>query len=107
MSAHTPQDEFDAARALVDVLRALQPEEQARAIRWAQEKLGVIGLPSAPVTGGGGVVGIPPAGRSSAGGGHELTAALNDPEFRRLRSAVDKMLYLLGAAYRLRPEAFE
>jgi negative modulator of initiation of replication len=107
VSTPQPHDEFDAARIVVDVLRSLQPDEQARAIRYAQEKLAVVRVPSPPATGVDGVVGTSRAIAASAKVAHELTTALSDPEFRRLRSAVDKMLHLLGAAYRLRPEAFE
>jgi len=39
--------------------------------------------------------------------GHELTSALNDPAFVQHHAAVDKMLYVLGAAYRLKPDEFE
>jgi negative regulator of replication initiation len=105
MNAPHPNDEFDAARIVVDVLRSLQPDEQARAIRWAQEKLEVIASSSPSVTDGG--VGLVGTTTGSTSVGHELTAALNDPEFLRLRSAVDKMLHLLGVAYRLRRETFE
>ena len=102
-----PHDEFDAARIVVDVLRSLQPDEQARAIRWAQEKLGVIDAlssstdqvhetPSASVLGG-----------TPKGGAHELTPTLNDPVFLELRASVDKMLYVLSAAHALKPGLFE
>ncbi len=37
-----PVDEFDAVRMVVEVLKTLKPDEQARVIRWAQEKLGII-----------------------------------------------------------------
>src|SRR5437879_6231476 len=105
MSTVQPADEFDAARIVVDVLRSLQPDEQARAIRYAQEKLAVVGVASLSAAGVGGAVGTCRAAANSAKVEHELTAALNDPVFLRLRSAVDKMLHLLGVAYRLRPEA--
>lgn len=36
-----PTDEFDAVRIVVEVLKDLQPQEQARVMRWAQEKLGI------------------------------------------------------------------
>lgn len=107
MNTPEPHDEFDAARIVVDVLKSLQPDEQARAIRYAQEKLAVVGVPSLSAAGVGGAVGTSRAAANSAKVVHELTTALSDPEFLRLRSAVDKMLHLLGAAYRLRPEAFE
>jgi len=69
----------------------------------AQERLAVVDVTSPSVTGVGGARAV----ANSAKVVHELTIALSDPEFLRLRSAVDKMLHLLGAAYRLRPEAFE
>ena len=56
-----PADEFDAVRIVVEVLKNLKPDEQARVIRWAQEKLGVpapsqpaaLGRPDAPHRQGG------------------------------------------------------
>lgn len=90
-------DEFEAARRLVDVLKHLQPDEQARAMRWAQEKL----------IDGAAIVPLSVASSGTARGGHELTAALKDPAFRRNHAAVDKLLYLLGAAQKLKPDAFE
>lgn len=107
MNAPQPHDEFDAARIVVDVLRALQPDEQARAIRWAQEKLGVLGSAALPVDDGTGVVRSVSTPSNAAKTGHELVLALSDPAFAQHHAAVDKMLYILGAAYRLKPDAFE
>jgi negative regulator of replication initiation len=105
-TSQPPHDEFDAARIVVDVLRNLQPDEQARAIRWAQEKLGVIGSSSLAADDTGAHRSASSAD-NAAKTGHELTLALNDPTFLQLHAAVDKMLYLLGAAHRLEPDAFE
>lgn len=106
MNAPRPHDEFDAARIVVEVLRFLQPDEQARAIRWAQEKLGVIGSASLPADGTREVKSSSTL-NNGAKTSHELTAVLNDPAFAQQYAAVDKMLYILRAAYRLKPEVFE
>jgi len=47
-----PADEFDAARMVVEVLKNLTQDEQIRALRWAQEKLGMVSLPPAVSAGG-------------------------------------------------------
>lgn len=47
-----PTDEFDAVRIVVEVLKNLKPDEQARVIRWAQEKLGIV-APLPPAAPGG------------------------------------------------------
>jgi hypothetical protein len=47
-----PADEFDAVRIVVEVLKNLKSDEQARVIRWAQEKLGVV-APPLPTSSGG------------------------------------------------------
>jgi len=47
-----PADEFDAVRMVVEVLKALKHEEQVRVLRWAQEKLGMVGVPPAVPSGG-------------------------------------------------------
>jgi negative modulator of initiation of replication len=105
MSSIRPADEFEAARTVVDVLKSLQPEEQARAIRWAQEKLGVLGASS--------LTADSPVARTSTWSGdaetrsNELTATLKDPAFRRHHAAVDKMLHLLSAASKLKPDTFD
>jgi negative modulator of initiation of replication len=101
-----PHDEFDAARIVVEVLKALPADEQARAIRWAQEKLGVIGSMSSP-TDKESEVGSVPVLDSTSKRTHELTLALSDPTFLELRANVDKMLYVLGAAHALKPGLFE
>lgn len=106
MNAPQPHDEFDAARIVVDVLRALQPDEQARAIRWAQEKLAVMDSPALPVDGTGAVRSVATPS-SAAKTGHELMPDLSNPAFAQYHAAVDKMLYILGAAYRLKPDTFE
>jgi len=101
-----PHDEFEAARVLVDVLKALPQDEQARAIRWAQEKLGGIGPLPSPMSVMGGTrsaSGLDGAPKTT----HELTHTLNEPAFVELRSSVDKMLYLLGAASSMKPALFE
>lgn len=101
-----PHDEFDAARMVVEVLKTLPPDEQARAIRYAQEKLGVIGSLSSPTD-------QVPETRSASlldrvsKATHELTPTLSDPVFMELRANVDKMLHLLGAAHALKPGVFE
>jgi negative modulator of initiation of replication len=101
-TSQPPRDEFDAARIVVDVLRTLQPDEQARAIRWAQEKLGVI----VSAADGGGIRSVS-AVDNAAKTRHELSLALNDPAFVQLHSAVDKMLHVFSAAYALKPDVFE
>jgi negative modulator of initiation of replication len=106
MNAPQPRDEFDAARIVVDVLRVLQPDEQARAIRYAQEKLAVIGSSALPIDGIGAVRSASTPS-NNAKTGHELMPALSDPEFAQQHAVVDKMLYILSAAYKLKPDAFE
>jgi len=106
MNAPQPNDEFDAARIVVDVLKSLRPDEQARAIRWAQEKLGVIGSSSLAADDTGTQRSVSSAD-NAAKTRHELTGALNDPAFGQQHAAVDKMLYLLGVAYGIKPDAFE
>jgi hypothetical protein len=41
-----PADEFDAVRMVVEVLKALKHDEQVRVLRWAQEKVGIVGVPT-------------------------------------------------------------
>ena len=41
-SAKKATDEFDAVRLIVEILSGLKPDEQVRAIRWAQEKLNMV-----------------------------------------------------------------
>jgi hypothetical protein len=48
-----PADAFDAARMLVEVLKALKPDEQVKALRWAQESLGMDSSPPALAAAGG------------------------------------------------------
>jgi hypothetical protein len=48
MTTLKPTDEFDAARMIVEVLKDLKPDEQARVFRWAQEKLGMVGISPRP-----------------------------------------------------------
>lgn len=100
-----PRDEFDAARIVVDVLRAFRPEAQARVIRWAQEKLGGI---SSPAPGADDTVGMRPlAAEVTNAGDHELALALDDPALTQRHSTVDRMLYVLSVAHRLKPDVFE
>lgn len=100
MTTITPSDEFDAARNVVALLKPLRPDEQARALRWAQEKLGALNPQS--VSGD-----VPRSEDSNAAEGpsHELTGVLRDPTFRRHSSAVDKLLHLLSVALQLKPDA--
>jgi hypothetical protein len=53
MTSAPPPDEFDAARRIVEILRALRSEEQPRVIRWVQESLGIATIaPTSPAPGG-------------------------------------------------------
>jgi hypothetical protein len=49
MTNAPPPDEFEAARRIVEILRALKPEEQPRVIRWVQESLGIPAIALTPV----------------------------------------------------------
>lgn len=105
MNLPRPPDEFDAARLVVDVLKPLQPDERIRAIRWAQEKLGVLSPAATDAPDHSQAPTISAGNETKAK--HELTAALNDPAFLQNHAAVDKMLHLLSAAQKLKPDAFE
>jgi hypothetical protein len=48
MTSTSPIDEFDAARQVVEALKGLKPEEQQRAMRYAQERLGFASPPAPP-----------------------------------------------------------
>lgn len=96
-----PLDEFDAARSLVETLKWLPPDAQARAVKYAQEKLKVAGSLSPP----GGIAGQGEA--QAAPTRHELTDLLEDPTFVQRHGVVNRMLDILSAAYKLKPALFD
>jgi len=100
-SATRPLDEFDAARTVVETLKWLPPDAQARAMKYAQERLRVAGSP----TPSGDIAGQ--SRTQAAAPRHELTDLLKDPTFVQRRGVVNRMLDILSAAYKLKPALFD
>lgn len=76
------------------MLEKLAPDAQARALRWAQEKLEA-GTTLATST------------DSVAADRHELAEVLRDPKFAHRHGVVNRMLDILAAAHDLKPGLFE
>lgn len=96
-------DEFDAVRAMVELLKPLTPDARQRAIRWSQEILGVADSPPHPFSDDS----FGQLGGRAQPPGHELADLLQDVTFVQRRGVVNRMLEILSVAHRLKPTLFD
>lgn len=99
-NADRPFDEFAASRNVFEALKGLTPDEQQRAVKHALEKLREAG----PLPPSGDAAG---QGAQAASSRHELTDLLEDATFVQRYGVVNRMLYILSAAYKLKPAYFK
>ena len=89
-----PKDEFDAVRMVVEILKDLTSDEQARVVRYAQEKLGFAGGPHSAVPG------FAVAGMAVPGVGSPPRATNIDiSSFMQTKSPINDVQFATAVAY--------
>lgn len=90
-----PNDEFDAVRMVVEILKDLKADEQARVVRWAQEKLGFVGGAQTAVPG----VAIPGTAIPGISGETPVIRTTDISSFIRAKNPTNDVHFATAVAY--------
>ena len=90
-----PKDEFDAVRMVVEILKDFSSDDQARVMRWAQEKLGFAGGPHSAVPG----FAMPGMAVPGVGGAASGPKGTDISSFMQAKSPINDVQFATAVAY--------